>query len=62
MALALVSDNDRVIGRFDEAVRIADRLSIADPENSFSYWFLAEALDGDGRHSGEREIVTTRDV
>jgi adenylate cyclase len=49
MALALVSDNDRVIGRFDEAVRIADRLSIADPENSFSYWFLAEALDGDGR-------------
>jgi adenylate cyclase len=49
MALALVSDNDRVTGRFDEAVRIAERLATADPENSFSYWFLAQALDGDGR-------------
>ena len=49
MALELVSDIDRVTGRFDEAVKIAERVAIADPDNSFSYWFLAQALDGDGR-------------
>ena len=49
MGLSLVSDNDRMTGRFDDAVKIAERLTIADPDNSYAYWFLAQALDADGK-------------
>jgi len=49
MALALISDNDRISGRFDEAVTEARRAVVTDPNNSFVYWFLALALDADGK-------------
>jgi adenylate cyclase len=48
MALALISDNDRISGRFDLAVTEAQRAVATDPNNSFVYWFLALALDADG--------------
>jgi len=49
MALALKSDNDQISGRFDEAVKEAQRAVATDPNNSFVYWFLALALDADGK-------------
>ena len=49
MALALISDNDRFGGRFDEAVTEAQHAVTTDPNNSFVYWFLAVALDFDAR-------------
>jgi adenylate cyclase len=36
-------------GRFDEAVTEAQRAVATDPNNSFVYWFLALALDADGK-------------
>jgi adenylate cyclase len=49
MALALISDNDRMNGRFDEAVTDAQRAMATDPNNGFVYWFLAWALETDGK-------------
>jgi tetratricopeptide (TPR) repeat protein len=49
LALALVSDNDRMSGRFDEAVRDARRVVATDPNYSWGYSFLAQALDADGK-------------
>jgi hypothetical protein len=49
MALNLISDNDRISGRFDEAVTEAKHAVAADANNSFVYWFLALAQDGDGK-------------
>jgi adenylate cyclase len=49
MALALISDNDRISGRFDESVTEAQRAVATDPNNSFVYFFLAGALYSDGK-------------
>jgi adenylate cyclase len=49
MALALISDNDRFSGRFDEALIEAQHAVATDPNNSFVYWFLALALDANGK-------------
>jgi adenylate cyclase len=49
MALNLISDNDRMGGKFEEAVTEAQRAVVTDPNNSFVYWFLALALDADGK-------------
>jgi adenylate cyclase len=49
MALDLISDNDRMGGRFEEAVTEAQRAVVTDPNNSFVYWFLALALDADAK-------------
>jgi adenylate cyclase len=50
LALALISDNDRISGRFDEAVTEAKHaVAATNPNNSFAYWFLALAQDADGK-------------
>jgi tetratricopeptide (TPR) repeat protein len=49
LALALISDNDRLNGRFDEAVRDAQRSITTDRNYSWGYFFLAMALSADGK-------------
>jgi len=49
LALVLVSDNDRISGKFDEAVKDAQRAVENDQNYSWGYFFLAAALNADGR-------------
>jgi len=57
LALTLLSDNDRQNGRFDEAVRDAQRSVTTDPNCSWGYLFLAMALSADGKPGDAVPIV-----